>query len=325
LQSLLAKPISKSSAIQRKGRAGRESAGKCYRLYTEEQYLSLPENDLPEILRSDVVEAVLTMKARGVNDVLSFPLMDSPDVEAMERALLLLHSLGALDDDGQLNHTGKLMAQFPLQAAYARVLVAAAEPSMDCLLEAIDVVAVVTSGEHIFIQPKFDELREDIENMRRELIRREGDVLTYLTTMQKYVCEHGNRMEWCKKRNINHTNMAQAARIRKQLRVLCQKNNVLPAELPDDNQEFTPVEPEKAETLLKCFLKAFSLKTASLHADGSYRTTQGKHPVAIHPSSVLHGQKKEAIMFLEHVFTQKNYAKKVSAVQMNWIAEAMGA
>jgi ATP-dependent RNA helicase DHR2 len=52
-------------------------------------------------------------------------------------------------------------------------------------------------------------------------------------------------------------------------------------------------------------------------------TTHGKHVVAIHPSSVLHGQKREAIMFLEHVFTQKNYAKKVSIIQANWIADAL--
>jgi ATP-dependent RNA helicase DHR2 len=61
-----------------------------------------------------------------------------------------------------------------------------------------------------------------------------------------------------------------------------------------------------------------------LAPDGSFVTVNGKHVVAIHPSSVMHGQKKEAIMFLEHVYTNKNYAKKVSAIQAAWIAEALG-
>jgi ATP-dependent RNA helicase DHR2 len=75
--------------------------------------------------------------------------------------------------------------------------------------------------------------------------------------------------------------------------------------------------------VLKCFMKAFAMKTATLQPDGSYCITIGRHLVAIHPSSVLHGKKLEAIMFLEHVFTQKNYAKKVSAIQMDWIVEVL--
>lgn len=92
---------------------------------------------------------------------------------------------------------------------------------------------------------------------------------------------------------------------------------------PPDPQPFHPTSPEKATLILKCFLKGFALKSAILAPDLSYVTSHGRHVVAIHPSSVLHGQKKEAIMFLEHVFTQKNYAKKVSAIQADWIAEAL--
>jgi ATP-dependent RNA helicase DHR2 len=65
------------------------------------------------------------------------------------------------------------------------------------------------------------------------------------------------------------------------------------------------------------------MQTAVLHPDGSYKTARGSNVVAIHPSSVLHGKKMEAIMFLEHVYTQKSYVKKVSAIQMDWIEQAM--
>lgn len=107
MESLLAKPISKSSAVQRTGRAGREAAGKCFRLYTEEAFNGLREADLPEILRNDVLGAVLTMKARGIHDVLAFPLMDPPETEAIEKALVHLHFLGALNDVGSITDVGR--------------------------------------------------------------------------------------------------------------------------------------------------------------------------------------------------------------------------
>jgi ATP-dependent RNA helicase DHR2 len=323
LQSLLVKPISKSSAIQRKGRAGREAPGKCYRLYTEAEYLKLQEIDPPEILRSDVAEAVLRMKARGVNDVISFPLLDPPDVDAFERALLNLHSIGALNDYGDLNETGKKMADFPLPPAYSRVLVAAATHEADCLLEAIDIIACITAGEDIFLQPKSDKSQEKVEDTRRGLLRREGDIITYLTAMQQYASENSNRSAWCEERLISTRDMKQAISIRKQLRDVCLKGKMLAEKPPPDPQPFEPISAERAEVLLKCFMKAFAMKTATLQPDGSYCTTIGRHLVAIHPSSVLHGKKLEAIMFLEHVFTQKNYAKKISTIQMNWIAEAL--
>ncbi|KAL3424843.1 ATP-dependent RNA helicase prh1 [Phlyctema vagabunda] len=324
MESLLAKPISKVSAIQRKGRAGREVPGRCYRLYTEEDYAKLEMDEKPEILRSDVIEAVLKMKARGVDDVLSFPLMDSPDIVAMEKSLLQLHVMGALDDDGKLNATGKKMAAYPLPATYGRVLIAAAEPTADCLLEAIDVISCLTADAELFMQPQSEEERDDIEENRKDLQRREGDVMTFLTTIQRYASENADRTEWCRKRLISIRAVKMAMTIRKQLRTLCLSQKLLKeAPLPDP-QPFEPISPERAEALLKAFLVPFATKTAVLAPDGSYLTTQGRNVIAIHPSSVLHGQRKEAIMFLEHVWTAKNYAKKVSAIQANWIVEALG-
>ena len=322
MESLLAKPISKSSAIQRAGRAGREGPGKCFRLYTGETYETLQKTDLPEILRTDILSAILTMKARGIDDVLSFPLMDPPEVESVEKALVHLHVLGALTDDGTITETGRKMVLFPVTPPYARVLLAAADPKYDCLLEAIDIISCITSGEDIFLQLRSEEAKEEVEAYRKELSRREGDLLTYLTTMQLYAAENADRLQWCKDRKLNIRNMKQALNIRKQLRGLCVREKMM-EQPPADPQPFMPTSPEQAAVILQCFLKGFALKTAILAPDSSYVTAHGKHVVAIHPSSVVHGQKKEAIMFLEHVYTQKNYAKKVSIIQAAWIAEAL--
>ncbi|XXG93859.1 Salivary acidic proline-rich phosphoprotein 1/2 [Hypoxylon texense] len=323
MESLLAKAISKSSAIQRTGRAGREGPGKCYRHYTSETYDSLRDADLPEILRNDVLGAVLTMKARGINDVLSFPLMDFPDIESVEKALIHLHFLGALADDGNITAIGRKLALFPVSAPYGRVLLAASEPQYDCLLEVIDIIACITAGENIFHQLQSEEAREEVEEYRKELYRREGDLLTYLTTMQRYASENADRPAWCGRRKVNARTMRQALNIRKQLRGICLREKMLAEAPPPDPQPFVPLSPERAAQLLRCFLRGFGTKCALLAPDSSYVTIQGKHVVAIHPSSALHGQKRECIMFLEHVFTQRSYVKKVSAIQADWIVEAM--
>lgn len=324
LQSLLPKPISKSSATQRKGRAGREAPGKVWRLYTEQQYADLPETDRPEILRSDVVEAVLKMKARGIEDIFGFPLMDAPPRDTILKALSHLFDIGALDADGALNAVGRQMAMFPLSPSYARVVVAAAQPDADCLVEAIDAIAAL-SGDDIFEQPKSEEEREITEEARKDLLRREGDILTQLTAMQRYCRETESRKKWCQKHLVNARHMETALSVRRQLRQACVQAKLLSAgALADaDAREFVPLAPERAETLLKCFLRAFVGRTAMLDKDGSYKTIRGKHTVQIHPSSVMHGRKREAIMYLEHVFTNKNYAKKCSGMQGDWIAEVM--
>ncbi|CAK7566175.1 MAG: Salivary acidic proline-rich phosphoprotein 1/2 [Sporothrix epigloea] len=330
LESLLAKPIAKSSAIQRAGRAGREGPGKCFRLYTEQSYSQeLAPVELPEILRIDILGAVLTMKARGIDNTFTFPLMDEPDHDLMERSLIQLRRLGALADDVTITEDGRTMALLPVSASFGRVLLDAARAG--CLLEAIDIVACLTAGDDIFLRLPTEQDREfdDVDARRKELFRREGDLLTYLTTMQRMVGERSSQWKmWCQQRRINLRNMRQALNIRRQLRGICVRQKLMAAEdvpsIADEEQkDFVPLAPDRTDALLRCFLNGFALKTAMLAPDGSYVTTEGKHVVAIHPASVLHGRKTEAIMYLEQVFTTKNYARKVSAVQGDWIVEAL--
>jgi len=321
MESLLIKPISSTSAIQRQGRAGREMKGKCFRLYTEDEFAAMEDDEKPEILRSDVVEAVLKMKARGVDDILGFPLMDRPDYLAIEKALLQLHSMGAVDDGGKLTDSGEKMASFPLPAAYGRVIVEAAKA--DCLLEAIDVISCITSDSEVYLQAKSEDEQIEMEENRKLIQHPKGDVLTYLNTMKKYAYENADRIEWCKRYMISARAMRMALTIRRQLRQICLHQKLLTEVPPPDPQPFSELSPQKEDILLKTFLKAFVAKTAVLGGDGSYSTMVGRNTINIHPSSVMHGRKTEAIMFLEHVFTAKSYAKKVSAIQANWIDSVM--
>lgn len=110
IDSLITCPISKSSANQRAGRAGRVQSGKCYRLMTEDCYNKLNEFIIPEMQRTDISWAVLQLKALGIEDILHFDFLSSPSAESMIYSLELLYSLGALDDNCKLTEIGEKLS-----------------------------------------------------------------------------------------------------------------------------------------------------------------------------------------------------------------------
>ncbi|MBY0552193.1 MAG: ATP-dependent helicase HrpB [Candidatus Obscuribacterales bacterium] len=113
--------ISRASADQRAGRAGRTEAGICLRLWSEREHFMLRDFELPEIARVDLSQCLLQLLAWGEQDVRVFPWYDSPPPAVLDQALLLLERLGALEN-GKLTDTGKEMARLPLQPRLARLL-----------------------------------------------------------------------------------------------------------------------------------------------------------------------------------------------------------
>ena len=90
-------PISQSQGNQRAGRAGRDSPGKCYRLYTEEAFESLPVSTVPEIQRINIAQVLLQLKTLGVINLVEFPFISPPTETVFRKALELLLSLGCLN------------------------------------------------------------------------------------------------------------------------------------------------------------------------------------------------------------------------------------
>ena len=88
-----------AQARQRLGRAGRQSPGHCYRLYTEEQFYSLQNTTTPEIQRCNLSSVVLQLLALGIKDVASFEFLDAPLPQAVQNAVEQLNLLGALDQE----------------------------------------------------------------------------------------------------------------------------------------------------------------------------------------------------------------------------------
>jgi ATP-dependent helicase HrpB len=121
LDRLQLMPISRASAEQRAGRAGRTQPGVCVRLWSAGAHRSRPEQTEPEIRRGDLAAAFLQLLCLGETDVLRFPWLEPPREAAVAQALALLRRLGAVADDG-VTELGHAMARLPVHPRLARLL-----------------------------------------------------------------------------------------------------------------------------------------------------------------------------------------------------------
>jgi HrpA-like RNA helicase len=182
VESLLVSPISKASAQQRAGRAGRTQPGKCFRLYTEKAFKKdLQPNTYPEILRSNLGTVVLNLKKLGIDDLVHFDFMDPPAPETLMRALEMLNYLGALDDDGNMTETGNIMAEFPLDPQLAKMLIAS--PKFKCSNEILSITAML-SVPNVFVRPK--EAQKAADEAKNRFAHVDGDHLTLLNAYHAF-------------------------------------------------------------------------------------------------------------------------------------------
>jgi ATP-dependent helicase HrpB len=116
-------PISRASAEQRAGRAGRQRSGICIRLWSEASQRARPEQTPPEIQRVDLAGPVLQLKAWGESDVLAFPWFEPPRAESIAQAESVLRRLYAIGSDGNVTELGKRLAKLPVHPRLGRLLI----------------------------------------------------------------------------------------------------------------------------------------------------------------------------------------------------------
>lgn len=308
VESLLVSPISRASAKQRTGRAGRTRPGKCFRLYTEKAFAEeLQEQTYPEILRSSLALTVLTLKKLGIDDLVHFDLMDPPAPETLMRALELLNYLGALDDDGELTAVGHKMSEFPLDPQLARMLIASAEHK--CSNEALTIAAML-SVPQVFMRPK-DQARA-ADDAKAEFQHTDGDHLTLLNAFHAYMKAGGDK-NWCWEHFINVRSMKSAESVRAQLQRI-----MLRAEIPLVSTEFSSR--DYYTNIRRAIACGFFMQVAHLQRTGHYLTVKDNQPVSLHPSTVL-GYKPEWVLYNEFVLTSKNYIRDCTAVSGEWLVE----
>jgi ATP-dependent helicase HrpB len=201
--TLFIEPISRASAEQRAGRAGRTAPGVCHRLWTESSQLNRPERNTPEIQRSDLAEVVLLLHSLGIRDAVRFDWLDQPDPQAVERAERLLRILGALHPGSQAAATdmtpiGWEMLRLPMHPRYSRMLVEASKHH--CVLAAA-LCAALVSGRDLLVR-----LGRDDKHIAeaRELFEAsaESDFYTLMRAYQ-FARNNGYNAERCRRYGVH--------------------------------------------------------------------------------------------------------------------------
>ena len=307
MESLVVTPTSQASAMQRAGRAGRTSAGKCYRLYTAWSFQNeLDPNTVPEIQRTNLGNVVLMLKSLGINDLMHFDFMDLPPAETLLRALEQLYALGALNDRGELTKLGRRMAEFPLDPMLSKTLIAS--DKYKCVDEVATVCAMLSCGNTIFYRPKEKQLLADHAHKAFHL----GDVGDHLALMIVFNSwqDSDYSTQWCFENFVQHRSMKQARDIREQLIKMLERVEI---ELVSDRNA--------VDNIKKCITSGFFYHCAKLQRNGSYRTVKNPQTVSIHPSSGLAKELPKWVVYFELVFTSKEYMRQCIEIQPKWLIE----
>jgi ATP-dependent helicase HrpB len=162
INTLLVERISRASADQRAGRAGRTAPGVCLRLWTEREHFQLAGQELPEVKRLDLAEVVLTLKASGVAEVAKFRWLEAPDPLSLIKAETLLTDLGATDSAGAITVLGRRMLAFPAHPRYARMLLAAHERGC---VPAVCQIAALTQGKPVLMRAQGKQQQQEREDL----------------------------------------------------------------------------------------------------------------------------------------------------------------
>ncbi|EGF77682.1 hypothetical protein BATDEDRAFT_13867 [Batrachochytrium dendrobatidis JAM81] len=308
VSSLLVSPISKASAQQRSGRAGRTQPGKCFRLYTEKAFIEdLQEQTYPEILRCELGSIVLQLKKLKIDDLVHFDFMDAPAPETMMRALEVLNYLGALDDEGDLTRLGEIMAEFPLEPTLAKMVIAS--PEFKCSNEILTIIAML-SAPNPFLRP--NDQRRQADAAKAEFDHAYGDHLTLLNVFHAYL-SNGCDQKWCYNNYLNARSLKNAENVRSQLeRVMTRMGINLVSTHVDD--------PHYDRNIRKALTAGSFMYVAHREKSGLYMTSKDNQIVQLHPSCCI-GNKPEWVIYHEYVLTKKNYIRTCTTISGEWLLE----
>ncbi|CAH2007511.1 unnamed protein product [Acanthoscelides obtectus] len=307
LETLKVQRISQEQAWQRTGRAGRDSEGHCYRLYTRSQFELMRKATIPEIQRANLCTVSLQLLSLGFHSM-HFNFMDKPPKESITAASEHLVLLGAVENIASvvLTPIGKKMNKFPIDPHFSKIILSASE--FGCLEEALIVVALM-SAESILITPQSK--REQAQQVRQKFHSAYGDLVTLLNIVREFnSVAQNNRKAWCHEHFINMKNILHVKEIKDQLEEICCKCGLSINSCGG-----------QLDQLRKCLITGLFTNVAELYRDKQYITLDKRNTVQIHPSSVLHGQLPHLVIFTEVVQTNKCYIRGLTTIESKWIQD----
>ncbi|CAF0919413.1 unnamed protein product [Rotaria sordida] len=306
MEALTITPISKASANQRAGRAGRVAPGKCFRLYTSWAYQhELDDNSIPEIQRTNLGNVVLLLKSLGINDLVNFDYMDPPPMETLRLAFEQLYALGALNHKVELTKLGRRMAEFPLDPMLSKTILAS--ETYKCSAEILTIVSMLSVNNSIFFRPKDKTLLAD--TARQGFFTPGGDHLTLLNVYNQWK-DTNYSTQWCYENFIQFRSMNRARQVRDQLEALMERVEI-------------EIQSNPADTIgiRKAICSGFFYHTAKFSKNGMYKTVRHQQSVLIHPNSCLFDQIPRYVIYFELVLTTKEYMRQVIEIENEWLRE----
>ncbi|KAK8086315.1 hypothetical protein PG994_001289 [Apiospora phragmitis] len=255
-----------AAASQRAGRAGRTKPGKCFRLYTEDDYRALPDMNVPEIQRTNLAPFILQLKALGIDNVVRFNYLIPPPAELLSKATELLFSLGALDEYAKLTKPlGMRMAELVVEPMMAKTLLTAS--SFGCLGEILTIAAMTSLGGSVWVQR--DGEKKQLESARRKFAAEEGDHLTLLNVYHTFVGKGKKESRFCHENSLNFKAMTRAVSIRAQLKRYLERFGIQ----LDESLKLSS--PATSDQIRRCLTTGYFAHAARMQPDGSFQNVAG--------------------------------------------------
>ncbi|KAL1410622.1 hypothetical protein Q8F55_004639 [Vanrija albida] len=308
MSSLVVEPISRASAQQRAGRAGRVGAGKAFRLYTKWAFKNeLPQDTIPEIQRTNLGMVVLMLKSLGINDILNFDFLDKPPAETIIRSFEMLYALGALNHKGELTRLGRRMAEFPVDPMLSKAIIGS--EVFKCTHEVLIIISMLQESGSLLYRPK--DKRVHADQAHKNFVKPGGDHFTLLNIFNQW-SETNYSQQFCQENFVQYKSLCRVRDIRDQLAALCDRVEVV---IESNPNEIVPVQ--------KAITAGYFYNTARIDKGGGYRTTKNNHTVFIHPSSCLVGMQPPPrfILYYELVLTSKEYMRQCMPIEGSWLSE----
>jgi len=300
--TLFIEEISRASADQRKGRAGRTAPGTCHRLWTESGHLNRLERNTPEIQRADLAEVVLLLHSLHIKKAATFDWLDKPDAQAVERAEKLLHTLGAIDSETEeLTPVGRQMLRLPMHPRYSRILV---EASKRNCVRAAALCAALVSGRDLL-----QRLRREDKHIAdaRELFEasQDSDFFTLMRAYQ-FAKNGGFNADQCRRYGIHALTARQVEQTYQQIVEIARRQRMLdeasvqysvisnqssqtpPDADPDLKTGYRTLNTPSDDALLRCLMAGFIDQLCIRRDQGTLECdmTEGRHGTLMRESVV---------------------------------------
>ena len=309
--------IHKSSAEQRRGRAGRTQAGKCYRLYSEEEYAAMEDRSKPEILRVHLGQAVLKLMELGVENVTEFEFVESPPLESIKLALKDLEVLGATAN-GQLTELGHKIARVPLEPRIAKLLFDGIDQGIGA--EALALAAIATVSGSVFFRMGSEEEKHMADSRKVGFCHSGGDLLTLLEVYRQHLQQpKGKRNKWAFDNRLNAKSLRLADETIKELKLALKHE--LDIRVSDAIQHNDNTDLKLQKILVSCY--AANLCVFTGHQKAGYRVVAFNHCAQLHPSSALKflGETPPFIVFEQLLKISRDFVINATPVEKTWLQE----